>query len=67
MGKISIQRFADGEIGLQILDNVRGCDVFVIQSTCTPVNDNLMELFLITDALKRASAKRFEGNNFLYY
>ncbi len=50
--------FSDGEIRIEIGDNVRGCDVFVIQSTCKPVNDNLMELCLMLDALKRASAKR---------
>lgn len=50
--------FSDGEIRIEIGDNVRGCDVFVIQSTCNPVNDNLMELCLMLDALKRASAKR---------
>ncbi len=50
--------FSDGEIRIEIGDNVRGCDVFVIQSTCKPVNDTLMELCLMLDALKRASAKR---------
>lgn len=49
-------RFANGEIFCEIEKNVRGADVFVIQSTCTPVNDNLMELLIMTDALKRASA-----------
>jgi ribose-phosphate pyrophosphokinase len=48
----------DGEVGVQILENVRGCDVFIVQPTCTPVNDNLMELCLIMDAMKRSSAKR---------
>jgi len=50
--------FSDGEIRIEIGDNVRGSDVFVIQSTCRPVNDNLIELCLMLDALKRASAKR---------
>ncbi len=54
----TITRFSDGEIMLQITENVRGSDVFVIQSTCTPVNENLMELLLMLDALKRASAGR---------
>ncbi len=54
----TITRFSDGEIMLQITENVRGSDVFVIQSTCTPVNENLMELLLMIDALKRASAGR---------
>jgi ribose-phosphate pyrophosphokinase len=53
-----IRQFSDGEIHLQIQENVRGADVFVIQPTCTPVDRNLMELLLILDALKRASAKR---------
>ena len=53
-----IRQFSDGEIHLQIQENVRGEDVFVIQPTCTPVDRNLMELLLILDALKRASAKR---------
>lgn len=53
-----ISRFSDGEISVRIDDNVRNSDVFVIQSTCYPVNDNLMELLLILDALKRASARR---------
>lgn len=53
-----VKPFSDGEIRIEIGDNVRGNDVFVIQSTCQPVNDNLMELCLMIDALKRASAKR---------
>ena len=54
----SVTSFSDGEIAVQINENVRGSDVFVVQPTCTPVNDNLMELLLIIDALKRASAGR---------
>ncbi|HZS49498.1 MAG TPA: ribose-phosphate pyrophosphokinase [Bryobacterales bacterium] len=54
----SVERFSDGEIYLQILENVRGADVFVVQPTCTPVDQNLLELLLMMDALKRASAKR---------
>jgi ribose-phosphate pyrophosphokinase len=57
-GKISAKKFSDGETQVEIHENVRGMDVFVLQSTCTPVNDNLMELLIIIDALKRASAKR---------
>lgn len=52
-----IKRFSDGEVMVEIDENVRGKDVFVIQSTCPPVNDNLMELLIIIDALKRASAR----------
>ena len=57
LGKIQISNFADGEIYVQIKENVRGLHVFVIQSACQPVNQNYMELFLILDALKRASAE----------
>lgn len=52
-----ISRFQDGEIGVRIYETVRGADVFVIQPTCPPVNENLMELFVIIDALRRASAR----------
>jgi ribose-phosphate pyrophosphokinase len=58
VGRAMIRTFADGEIYLQIQENVRGADVFVIQPTCTPVDSNLMELLLMMDALKRASAER---------
>ncbi|HAK87730.1 MAG: phosphoribosylpyrophosphate synthetase [Nitrospirae bacterium GWC2_46_6] len=54
----TVTRFSDGEIMVQINENIRGADVFVIQPTCTPVNQNIMELLLIIDALKRASAQR---------
>jgi ribose-phosphate pyrophosphokinase len=57
-GAADVRRFSDGEILVEIDENVRGGDVFVIQSTCTPVNDNLMELLLMLDAFRRASAKR---------
>ncbi len=56
--KAEINRFADGEFEIKINENVRGCDCFVIQPTCPPVNENLMEVFIITDALRRASAAR---------
>jgi ribose-phosphate pyrophosphokinase len=58
LGLAQVSRFSDGEILIELGENVRGRDTFVIQSTCPPVNDNLMELLLIIDALKRASAKR---------
>jgi len=58
LGKASVRQFADGEIYLQIQENVRGADVFVVQPTCTPVDRNLMELLLMIDALKRSSAQR---------
>ncbi|NOY64626.1 MAG: ribose-phosphate pyrophosphokinase [Nitrospirae bacterium] len=54
----TVTRFSDGEIMVQINENVRGADAFVIQPTCTPVNENIMELLLIIDALRRASARR---------
>lgn len=57
LGKLKIKPFADGELYVQIQESVRGCEVFLIQPTCPPVNENLMELFIILDALKRASAK----------
>jgi ribose-phosphate pyrophosphokinase len=53
-----VRRFADGEVGVKIQDSMRGHDVFVIQPTCPPVNENLMELFILLDALRRASAGR---------
>jgi len=53
-----VSRFSDGEVRVKIKENVRGKDVFIVQPTCTPVNDNLMELLVMMDALKRASAKR---------
>ena len=56
--KASVYQFSDGETYLQILENVRGADVFVVQPTCTPVDRNLLELLLMMDALSRASAKR---------
>ena len=58
IGAAMIKRFADGETHLQIQENVRGADVFVVQPTCTPVDHHLMELLLMIDALKRASAER---------
>jgi len=58
LGIIQVRRFSDGEIFVEIGENVRGKDVFVMQSTCSPVNDNLMELLIIMDALRRASARR---------
>ncbi|CAI9095440.1 OLC1v1031395C1 [Oldenlandia corymbosa var. corymbosa] len=57
LGKINIKRFADGEIYVQLQESVRGCDVFLVQSTCPPANENLMELLVMIDACRRASAK----------
>ncbi|MBP2676347.1 MAG: phosphoribosylpyrophosphate synthetase [Deltaproteobacteria bacterium] len=58
LGSAVVKRFSDGEINVEIRDNVRGVDVFIIQPTSPPVNDHLMELLVLMDALKRASAKR---------
>lgn len=58
LGQLEVTRFSDGESSVSIKETVRGCDVFVIQSTCSPVNENLMDLLIILDALKRASAGR---------
>jgi ribose-phosphate pyrophosphokinase len=58
LGKANVSKFSDGEVMVEINENVRGKDVFVLQSTCAPTNDNLMELILMVDALKRASAGR---------
>lgn len=58
LGRSMIKRFADGEVQLEIQENVRGQDVFVIQSTCPPANEHYMELFVMLDALRRASADR---------
>lgn len=58
LGNATVGRFSDGEIQVQINENVRGSDVFIIQSTCAPTNDNLMELIVMVDALRRASAGR---------
>ena len=58
LGETKLQRFADGEIYFQLLENVRGADVFVVQPTCKPVDQNLVELLIMIDALKRASASR---------
>lgn len=58
LGNATVSRFSDGEVSVQINENVRGDDIFIIQSTCAPTNDNLMELVVMVDALRRASAGR---------
>lgn len=58
LGKAEVGRFSDGEVTVEILENVRGRDVFVLQPTCWPTNDNVMELMMMVDALRRASAGR---------
>ena len=58
MGRIEVSDFSDGEIFVQVQENIRGHDVFLVQSTCQPVNQQLMELLIMTDACRRASAAR---------
>jgi ribose-phosphate pyrophosphokinase len=58
LGQAEVTRFSDGEVFVQIDENVRGTDVFIVQPTCPPVNDSLMELLVMLDAVKRASAAR---------
>jgi len=58
IGKAVVYKFSDGEVAIELLENVRGSDVFILQPTCNPTNDNLMEILVLTDALKRASAGR---------
>lgn len=60
-GRVSVGRFSDGEVRVEVEESVRGRDVFVLQSTCPPINENLMELLVIIDALKRASARRINA------
>lgn len=57
LGRIQVGRFSDGEINVEIMENIRGKDVYMVQSTCPPVNENLMELLLMADACQRASAR----------
>ena len=61
LGEAKVNTFSDGEIQVEIQENVRGADVYVIQSTCSPTNNNLMELLIMIDALKRASAARIDA------
>lgn len=58
LGKADVSRFSDGEIAVEIKEHVRGKDVFILQPTCAPTNDNLMELMVMADALRRSSAGR---------
>ena len=60
LGNAKVARFADGEIKLEINESVRGMDVFIVQPTCAPVNDNLMELLIMIDAMKNDFEKRFQ-------
>ncbi len=58
LGRCTVDRFSDGEVMVELMENVRGRDAFILQSTCAPTNDNLMEIMVMADALKRASAGR---------
>lgn len=58
LGKITVERFADGEVNLMVHENVRGKDVYIVQPTCVPVNENLMELLLMVSTMRRSSARR---------
>ncbi|HEX5420845.1 MAG TPA: ribose-phosphate pyrophosphokinase-like domain-containing protein, partial [Gammaproteobacteria bacterium] len=58
IGRISVARFSDGEVNVEIMENVRGSEVFLVQPTCPPVDANLMELLVMADACHRASAHR---------
>lgn len=58
LGNADVSRFSDGEVNVEVHENVRGRDVFILQSTCAPTNDNLMELMIMSDAVRRASAQR---------
>ncbi|MCI5689087.1 ribose-phosphate diphosphokinase [Anaerovoracaceae bacterium 42-11] len=61
LGKATVTKFSDGEISVNLWESVRGIDVYIVQSTCNPVNDNLMELLIMIDAMKRASAGRINA------
>ena len=61
LGKATVTKFSDGEISVNLWESVRGIDVYIVQSTCKPVNDNLMELLIMIDAMKRASAGRINA------
>ena len=61
LGKATVTKFSDGEISVNLWESVRGTDVYIIQSTSNPVNDNLMELLIMIDAMKRASAGRINA------
>jgi len=63
LGKALVGRFSDGEVQVEIQENVRGKHVFILQSTCTPANDSLMEVLLMADALKEGLAKMGKVNN----
>ncbi len=58
LGSVKLRRFSDGEVNFQILENVRGADVFIVQPSCPPINESIMELLIMVDAYKRASASR---------
>ena len=62
LGKVSVTEFSDSETGVEILENVRGRDIFLIQTTCNPSNHNLMEMLIMVDAFRRASVDRYRSD-----
>ena len=66
LGKAQVSRFSDGEVAVELMENVRGRDVFIVQSTCPPTNDNLMELLVMADALRRASRRAHHGGGAVF-
>ena len=67
LGDITVSKFCDGETLIKINENIREDDIFIIQPSCEPVNDNIMELLIMIDAFKRASAKRITATPALWY
>ena len=65
LGRATVNKFSDGEISVNLWETVRGVDCYIIQSTCDPVNDNLMELLIMIDAMKRASAGQYQCSHTL--
>ena len=61
LGRATVTKFSDGEISVNLWETVRGMDCYIVQSTCDPVNDNLMEILIMIDAMKRASAGRINA------
>ena len=67
LGKADINRFSDGEIAVEIKENVRGKDVFILQPTCAPTNDHLMEVILLADALRRSKCWSYHSRDSLFW
>lgn len=67
IGQATVSKFEDGEVNVMIHENVRGKDVYIVQPTCTPVNENLMELMLMISTMRRASARRITAGEWILY